>query len=211
MTKRSERKSARPKRARARYTDEQKDEALDLLREEGMAAAHDATGVPKGTLSGWAQAAGIDLASRARDRTAAASATVEAKAAELKLDTVSRLERILGLTLDAWEDLATFEAQATTAMRDTEGAVWADFTDLGGLIIRHQDTEVSQALGRLTLLRQSMTKRDVVGAAGLAVDKLELLTGKATERGELVVRFGIPRPDFAKADREAIDLPPRED
>lgn len=188
------------------YPPKVKARALKRLAADGatIAAVHRATGVTKSTLSRWASAAGIDLAA-GRARTAAAT---EAITADLKLDVVSRLERIRDYELTALETIAWAEASYAVLVEQDARITW--HASMGGPVPMPTGEEAELALGRLKLLREGIVKRDLVGAAGLIVDKLELLTGKATERGELLVRFGIPRPSFATADAEAIDLPPAE-
>lgn len=215
---RSDAKSARgrarapapTKRARRSYTDEQRAEALEVMRDEGLAAAHDATAIPKGTLSRWARAAGLDLDEQARARTAAAAAAVEAGAAELKRDIVTRLRDVLDRSLDTLEDLVALEGEATDGIRSSPELVAAVVDrDASANVIRfvlqHGDHEVAQALGRLKLVGEVVNRRDVVGGIGLLVDKVELLAGRATERGELVVHFGIPRPDPQAQDAAAVE------
>lgn len=41
------------------YTDEQREEALRLYADDGLAAAHNATGIPKQTIQSWAKRSGV--------------------------------------------------------------------------------------------------------------------------------------------------------
>lgn len=64
--------------ARKTYTQAQKADAVALVAEHGIAHAHRETGIPKSSLSRWAAAAGVDLGTLQREKTAHA---VEARVA----------------------------------------------------------------------------------------------------------------------------------
>lgn len=65
---------ARPRK----WTDTQRADALDVFARDGLAAAHHATGIPKGTISYWATEAGITERSETKNNTAAQHATAAA-------------------------------------------------------------------------------------------------------------------------------------
>lgn len=200
---RSAPKRATPaKRPGASYDERERLVALDFVVTSGIAGAHKATGIPKATLSRWAKAAGIDLEAQARDRTRAATAALEAAAAEASLTTVARLEHVLELELTTHARLVELEAAASASMaaaiasvRAGEQPVEAQLGMMGTpyLVLRQPDSELGQLLGLLEL-GKTLAKRDVVGAWTRAVHDLALLKGDATERGTILVRFGIPRP-----------------
>jgi hypothetical protein len=213
---RSTPKRAKPKRAPGRpYADEDRRKALDVLLEHGMAEAHRRSKVPKATLSRWAKAAGIDLGEDARRRTADATAAVEAKAAELARTTVDRLEGILMAELTAHEQLLELEllaarlaADAAVRVLDGDQPVEAQLGMMGNayLVLKRPDSKLGQVLGLLELLAPVGAKRDRVGSWTRANHDLALLKGEATERGDVVVRFGIPRPDAAASDASAVEV-----
>lgn len=202
--KRSAQKSAPAHKAGRPYDGKVKARALRQLGAgKTLAAVHRSTGVAKPTLSRWARAAGIDTGAGS----AQTAAATEAKVAELALDAVSRLERIRDSELTALETMAYLEASLAVDLEVAETI--REVSTMGGPIyLPARGTPAELNAQRLEALKRLVGKRDLVGAAGLLVDKLEVLQGRASERGELVVRFGIPRPDFARADAEAIDLPP---
>jgi hypothetical protein len=78
-------------------------------------------------------------------------------------------------------------------------------TRAGKVLVSPTNPDLVQALGLVELLTRATPKRDLVGAVGQAVEKLELLRGDATERGDVVVHFGIPRPSPRESDAAAID------
>lgn len=51
--------------------------ALDLFATEGLAAAHQATGIPKGTIRSWAKTDGVPRFTRADDKRTTTAATAE--------------------------------------------------------------------------------------------------------------------------------------
>lgn len=58
----------------AKWTPEQKAEALRVYTTEGMAAAHAQTGIPKGTIGGWATEERVNAPERSEQTTAATEA-----------------------------------------------------------------------------------------------------------------------------------------
>lgn len=201
----------RPRKAGTAYSDADRDRALEAMQlegpEGGIAGAHRATGIPKGTLSRWAREAGLNLGARARARTAAAGEAVAAKAAELRVSTVERLERILDDQLATLEALGQLERRAAVAALNPEDGrhlIRVERSALGRTV-ELDDTTAAGALELARLVTGSIVKRDVVGAATRAIHDLQLLKGDATERGAIVVRFGIPRSSALEADASAVD------
>lgn len=197
-------------RARTRWPDETKAEALTLMREEGVAAAHDVTGVPKATLSRWAKAAGIDLEEGTRKRTASAAEAVRERAERAKLDTVKLLEDHIGeagsylsaivtANAAAAEAIAGLSDEGLTVTVDEDGNVSVQIADEGTAKLR----KLAMALATLPL-----AVRDAEGIVTRAIHDLQLLRGEATERGELVVEFGgIPRPDPSATEVTQLEDP----
>jgi hypothetical protein len=187
-----------PKRARKPgqpYDEATKAKAVAQLEAEGMSATHKATGIPKGTLTRWAKAAGVDLGEQARARTAAASATVRARAVEVKAGTVELLEQHIGQAGDYLSTVAGVNALAAKLIAGMDPANLGRVVTLAGTAITINDTtvdevlKVAEALGALPL-----AVRDAEGILTRAIHDLQLLKGEATERGELVVEFAVPRP-----------------
>jgi len=191
---------------RRTYTGEERQAAVDALEAEGIADASRRLGIPRRTVARWAKVAGVDVSEEARAKTAAARAALEAKVAEVNVTTVTRLEAILALELDVLEELGYLEA--TFAAEQAAAPVRLVETVGGNIPQPVPGSDLETILARIELIRRAVGKRDLVGAIGLIVDKLEVLASKATGRGDLIVRFGIPRPSFYEADRDCIDLPP---
>lgn len=176
-------------RARKAYPDEVRERALEVMRVDGLAAAHEATGVPKATLSRWGRDAGVDLGA-AVERSRAASS---ARAAQLADTTVGRLEYILDLSTTVIS--RHMEALADVAeLDDDDLGRWS--AELGRFIPPDDRSATSKALRRQQLLASSgVPLRDLVGVTTRAIHDLQLLRGEATERGEVSVSFAVPRPD----------------
>ena len=74
---------------RTEHSTQEKETALDIYQDRGLAAAHHATGIPRSTLHGWARAAGLDtssIAGRTAEQTIAANIAREARCAELRTE-----------------------------------------------------------------------------------------------------------------------------
>jgi hypothetical protein len=171
---------------------------VTLLREEGMAAAHDATGVPKATLSKWARVEGIDLGDAAKARTASATEAVRERAARARVDTVKLLEDHLGEAGSYLAAVVTANALAAEAIVGLAPEALVPIVDpeTGEVRIGITDETVARTKTlALALSSLPLAVRDAEGIVTRAIHDLQLLKGEATERGELVVEFGgIPRP-----------------
>lgn len=192
----SQRSGAKRASAPVRYSEEQRAEALDLVAAQGIAHAHRATGVSRATLSRWAKAAGIDVGEQARARTANATAVVRQRAAEVTANTVDLLEHhiaqgghylgvVAGVNALAAERIASLDPDLISI----EHGIAGPYTVLGDRAAADA-AKVALALAGLPL-----AARDAEGLVTRAIHDLQLLRGEATERGELVVEFTVPRPD----------------
>lgn len=63
---------------RRSYTDAEREHALGLIAEHGIAYARKQTGIPKPTLSRWAKKAGVDIGTLHREQTANAVQAIKA-------------------------------------------------------------------------------------------------------------------------------------
>ena len=209
---RAARSKGKTREAGRPYPPKVKAEALEVLQAEGMAAAHKATGVPKPTLTRWAKAAGIDVGELARARTANATEAVRARAAEVTASTVELLEAHVAQAGDYLGTLAGVNALAARLIAGVDPAKLQRVTTLAGTTIAVDDDEVddvvkvAQALAGLPL-----AARDAEGILTRAIHDLQLLKGEATERGELVVEFTVPRPHHTNGDDDVVELPALED
>lgn len=193
-------KPARSASKRARkpgqpYDEATKAKALAVLEASGMAEAHRRTKVPKATLSRWAKAAGVDLGEQARARTATATEAVRARAAEVTAGVVEQLEQHVAQAGDYLGTVAGVNALAARLLAGMDPANIERYATIAGDRVRVTDADVdevlrvAEALGSLPL-----AVRDAEGVLTRAIHDLQLLKGEATERGELVVEFSVPRP-----------------
>ena len=196
---------ARPATKRARpkpqgdkagtYSDEQRAEALRLVEEHGTAHAHRVTGVPKQTLSRWTKAAGIDTAAIERQRTAAATEATRARAAEVSRSTVELLEQHIAQAGEYLATVAGVNALAAQLIARADPDRIKIATGIAGPYAVVEDelaAEVSKVA--LALAGLPLAVRDAEGLLTRAVHDLQLIRGEATERGELLVEFNVPRP-----------------
>ena len=151
-----------------RWSEDDKANALDQLRNgDTLPQVVEATGIPRRTLAHWAQAEGIDVSTpQARAKTARAREVLEAVTAEKRADLAA------GLLADAQRLRAELFAPVVEkrAMAVNQGG------DLGQII------EVAE----VPLDRPTPTDQvKIMTAVAIAVDKIQLLTGEATERHEV--------------------------
>ena len=188
------------------YAEDVRAEALRLVESQGIAHAHAAHGIPKPTLTRWAKAAGIDLGEQARARTAKATEATIAKAAEARLTTTQLLEQLIDRS-------GSYLVTATTANDEAAALIAALDPDrirlevgLAGPYAVVEDAAAQAAQRRaMALSALPMEIRDAVGVLTRSIHDLALTTGQATERGELVVNFGVPRPNALEADVTVVD------
>lgn len=152
----------------ARYTDEDRSKALALYTSDGLPAAHKTTGIPKQTITRWADRAGVmpgGAAGTAAEQTKAATdahrVEVQARTAQARADLIPKLALLAHRALD-------FELEIIQKVRAGENSPLPDGIRL----------------------------RDIVGSRTRAVHDLSLLMGEATERTENThAVFLAPRPD----------------
>lgn len=190
-----------------------RDEAVEYMREHGVAATHQRTGIPKATLSVWARKHGVDLGEQARTRTAKANAAVITKHAEARLTTAELLERIVEQSAMYLDTIARVNHDAAHLIAAVPAEQLVEAQSLAGPYVVIQDPEAAAAKRRaMALDGLPLAVRDAVGALTRGIHDLQLLTGQATERGELVVDFaGAPRPSRADLDVDVIDVDVIED
>lgn len=150
------------------YTDAQKADAVAIYVEHGLAEAHRRTGIPKNTIRDWATNAGIDTAAisgRASEKTAAANeARVEdmaARRAQLASDLMGDVNRLRGQLFAPCVERKV----VTLAGSKDEVGTW-ELVDID----RDQPTFTDQ--------------KAIMTTIAIAVDKIQILTGEATERVE---------------------------
>lgn len=186
---------ARAMKVAGKYDEATRAKALASLESKGMAETHRRTGIPKSTLTRWAKAAGVDVGEQARARTANATDAVRARAAEVKLSTVELLEQHIAQAADYLSTVAGVNALAAQLIARTDPdniTVQIGMAGPYAVVTDAQAAEVSKVA--LALAGLPLAVRDAEGVLTRAVHDLQLLRGEATERGELVVEFNVPRP-----------------
>lgn len=196
---RSGTKRATPARS-GTYSPEDKAAALALVEEHGTAHAHRETGIPKATLSRWTKAAGIDTAAIQRHHTAAATEAVRARSAEVRASTLELLEQHIAQAGDYLATVAGVNALAAQLIARADPDRIEVAVGMAGpyaVVTDPLAAEVSKVA--LALAGLPLAVRDAEGLLTRAVHDLQLLRGEATERGELLVEFDVPRPTASSA------------
>jgi transposase-like protein len=155
---------------RRAYSDQERADALELYVEHGLAEAARLSGVPRGTLSSWARRAGVHTdaagASRARARTEAARARWAEVTQEHREELAGRLLAEVHTLLDQVQEPTTYHHVVTLSGGRDAGASAA----VVPVEVPHPVAKDQQAR---------------VAAVAALVEKLQLLTGQATERHDL--------------------------
>lgn len=146
------------------YTDDQKAHAVELYTEVGAGEAARRTGIPQQSISRWAKAAGATSTRNEKMRAAneAGALSIEAKRQKLAFDLFDDIEQ-----LRAELFAPCVEKRAMTVSRG-----------------RHEGSEVEVVeiqLDRPTFSEQ----KAIITSVAIAVDKVQVLTGEATERIEV--------------------------
>lgn len=151
------------------YTDQDRTDAVALYVEHGLAEAHRRTGVPRSTLRGWARSEGhktSELSARASDKTAAAT-----RARTLTMDQrrVSLAERLMD------------EAELLTDQMFAPCVERRVVTLSGGLHNEGSWEIVDVERPQPTFADQKL----IATTRAIDIDKVQVLTGEATERVEV--------------------------
>lgn len=142
--------------AKAKYTPEQKAEALRLYAEHGAGETHRLTGIPKGTLTSWAGRNGVQ--SHAAAKTAIATEASKIKWAERRQTLADQLgDAVADFVAAARKAAADGDGRNTQALM-TAAAISVDKAQLvsGGATSRHED--VTDPERRLALVRDLKSK-----------------------------------------------------
>lgn len=151
-----------------KWTPEQRDEALRLYTQLGAGEAARQTGIPQPTISSWARRAGVQSDAPAKTAAAVEQArlTMEARKAQLALDLM--------------DDIQQIRAQLFAPCVERKAMVVSDGAQLGSHV-EVIDVERDQpSFG---------DQKAIMTTLAIAVDKVQILTGEATER---IDHTGLP-------------------
>ena len=93
--------------ARRAYTEDEKAEALRIYEEHGPTAAQKQTGIPKGTITRWAKAAGVETVSA--ENTRKATEAIQLTNAERRARLAERLYGIAETSADLLENPSEYQ------------------------------------------------------------------------------------------------------
>lgn len=160
--------------ASSTYTDEQKAEALDLYAVEGPTAVQHQLGIPKGTVTRWAKAAGVETVPDPKN-----AAAVEA-ARKKWAETMEQRKQDLAAGL--MDDIAQLREQMFSPCREQK------IVTIAGSVKTEGRWDVAQ------MERDQPTFQDqkaLMTTIAIAVDKVQVLTGGATQRTEHRYESGV--------------------
>lgn len=148
--------------SRSKWSDEQREKALELCREHGPRHAARETGIPFGTISGWAKDAGV--ASDAT-RTQAATEVRQARWAERR----AGLTDLLGQAAQELVEKAR-KSEDLRAAKDAmlAAAIAVDKAQLlsGGVTSRHEQLDAEKRRERVAGLVDELAARREQAASG---------------------------------------------
>lgn len=149
----------------AKYTPEQRAEALTLYEAEGPSAVQEQLGIPKGTVTGWAKANGVRTVRTERTRHA-----VEAVKVDNKLRRQNIINRLFGQAEKMLDDLEgeTFK----TILRGEGGSEGEDVLDFVPTADRRA---LIQSINTATNNAVNLEKVDSDGGAEAGVNMLTAL------------------------------------
>jgi len=151
----------------AKYTQEQRDEALALYHTDGPTAVEKKLGIPKGTVTRWAKETGVETVSVSVTRAGTEAASVYAKArraelASLLLDDAHRLRKQL------WQPTVAFAFGGKDNTYEEQQIPEPTFVDKKNIL-----GAVGIAVDRVVKLEDyDKSPADSAAAAGSVVDKL---------------------------------------
>ncbi len=156
--------------SRRTYSAEQRDAAIALYLEHGLADAARLSSVPRGTLSSWAVRGGVQTdaagASRARARSEAARARWAEVTQEHREELAGRLLAEVHALLDQVQEPTTYHHVVTlSGGKDAPASAEVVPVEVPHPVAKDQQARVA--------------------AVAALVEKLQLLTGQATERHDL--------------------------
>lgn len=194
------------------YPPKVRERALALVASEGVAAAHRATKVPKPTLTRWAKAAGVEVTKGDVARTRAATEAVRARAAEVKLSTVQLLEEHIAQAGQFLVEVAGANALAAQRIVDAgPDGVRIEVGAFGPYAVLTDPAASEAQKVAVALASLPLAVRDAEGLVTRAIHDLQLLQGEATERGDVVVHFAVPRPTPRTVEGEVLVVDVTED
>lgn len=175
---------------RRSYTDDEKTAALELYAIEGPTAVQTRMGISKSTVAQWAKKAGVQTA---RNETAAA----RVEAARLTFE-----QRRIDLAHGLLDDIARLRGQlfAPTVKRE---AFNVSLGHNAGQTVEIHDIELDQPT--------FADKKALLWSIGVAVDKVQILSGAATQRTEILGAAGASIDDEVQRLAAELGLVPAGD
>lgn len=143
------------------YTDEQREEALRLYADDGLAAAHNATGIPKQTIQSWAKRAGV--------RTSATQNMREANEAQSE-NFKARRNRIIGDLYGLAEDSVKLLKDPTQYQTILKGSMGVEGPEMPGFVPAQDKQREITAVGIMLDKALTLESHDASTEEHTAVD-----------------------------------------
>lgn len=143
------------------YTDEQREEALRLYADDGLAAAHNATGIPKQTIQSWAKRSGV--------RTSATQNMREANEAQSE-NFKARRNRIIGDLYGLAEDTVSLLKEPTQYQTILKGSMGVEGPETPGFIPAQDKQREITAVGIMLDKALTLESHDASTEEHTAVD-----------------------------------------
>lgn len=143
------------------YTDEQREEALRLYADDGLAAAHNATGIPKQTIQSWAKRSGV--------RTSATQNMREANEAQSE-NFKARRNRIIGDLYGLAEDSVKLLKEPTQYQTILKGSMGVEGPEMPGFVPAQDKQREITAVGIMLDKALTLESHDASTEEHTAVD-----------------------------------------
>lgn len=156
--------------AAAKWTPEQRQQALELHRSHGPAEAARQTGIPKGTIASWARRLGVETNVLVEREEAVEASALQAEQRRLDL-AEALLADVAGLRARLFAGMTYQVVKTISGGKDMPGSV--EVVEL--------DESMPIPADQLRLVQ----------AIAALIDKVQLLTGEATERHDLVGEYDL--------------------
>lgn len=143
------------------YSDEQREEALRLYADDGLAAAHNATGIPKQTIQSWAKRSGV--------RTSATQNMREANEAQSE-NFKARRNRIIGDLYGLAEDTVGLLKDPTQYQTILKGSMGVEGPEMPGFIPAQDKQREITAVGIMLDKALTLESHDASTEEHTAVD-----------------------------------------
>jgi transposase-like protein len=147
---------------RDRYTDAQRAEAVELYRTDGPTVVQHQLGIPKGTVTKWAQAAGVETVSTANTRAAVEAISVlrERKREEVRTLLIEKAADMLGRMDEPHKDFRGKDVTEVTFEKAPSGAC-QQYATAAAILIDKFRLEMGESTARVESVDRAQVEAEV--------------------------------------------------